>query len=191
MTSLRTAVLAAALALAPCAPAAAQSAAATPQTFTFSFTSGPVVATGTLTAAPNGDGSFTALGGTGTLGGAAVSGALTLVPNPNPPATQRSGSYFFYNDQLFPGAARSVDYDGLLFALPGGYEAALYTTNPSATAPSVFRLVEGTPSGGDVHRYDAASFTLTATPEPGTWALAGAGLLGLGGLARRRARGGA
>lgn len=188
MTQLRTALLAAVLSALSAESTLAQSAAPQPQMFAFTFAAGDVRAAGQLVATPNGDGSFTATSGTGVLSGAADNGALTLIPNPRAPGSARL-AFFFYDDQLFPGQGRAVDYDGLLFALPDGYQAALYST-----APSVYVLLEATPSGADRHSYTSSAFAVTATPEPGTWALVGAGLAGLGGLgrlARRRGRAGA
>jgi hypothetical protein len=72
--------------------------------------------------------------------------------------------------------------NGTNISLPGGYVVNVNLSNPGFTGDS--------PRGGDSETV-AATFTLvsgpTSVPEPGTMALLGAGLVGLG-MVRRRAK---
>jgi hypothetical protein len=93
-------------------------------------------ASGTLTAIDNGNGSFTAIAGTGQYDGFAI----TLIQNPTPPTQVISPSGFFlYDDLVFPGQNPLMTIGGLLFSIHDGsatelniwgngpYPANLYT----------------------------------------------------------------
>jgi hypothetical protein len=122
---IKTVLLSAALCL-----GAAQASA---ETFDFTFTGAGSSGMGTLNGVANGDGTFTATTGTGSLTIGADTRALTLAPNPNAPGTTVSPSgIYFYDNQLFPG--------GILLsscvAVPTPVDIAHNPTSPRWPAPA-------------------------------------------------------
>lgn len=153
--------------------------AAADQIFYFSFTGATVSGTGTLNATENGDGSFTAIAGTGTQNMGGVADTLTLVFNPNGTGVANSPSgIVFYDNQLFPGSVPMISDAGLLFTsstqevnlfsnLGDGYQ---YFEQAGFTESIAFSLSDTAPVQG--------------VPEPASLMLVGIGLIGM--AARRR-----
>jgi hypothetical protein len=163
-------------------------------TFDFSFipTAGTdLSASGTLLGHPNGDGTYTAVSGTGTITYGTNTYAMSLFANPTPPGTSQaygftyeSGNYTFtFDDQLFPSSPVSpVDTWGLLFSTTGAPSAA--------TAVNIYNNTQD--PGGDqaflIYSNDVENGTLvlsqvSSVPEPGALSLLFTMLAGVGGLA--------
>ncbi len=86
------------------------------QIFYFSFSGATVSGNGTLNAVANGDGSFTAISGTGTENNNGTADTLTLVFNPNGRTISTSPSgLLFFDNQLFPNNNPLISDAGLLF----------------------------------------------------------------------------
>jgi hypothetical protein len=134
-----------------------------------------VVSSGTLNATANGDGTFTAISGSGTFNGIAI----TLILNPTPPnqATSPTG-FFFYDNQLLPANNPLILNGGLLFSLASGPAAEL---NIYSTARGQYTTY--TNDGFNV----SSAFALAEAPEPGSLVLFGAGFAVLCMFRRRRA----
>jgi len=132
----------------------------------FDFTDiGPGVASsGTLNAASNGDGTFTAISGSGTFNGIAI----TLIPDPTPPAQVTSPSgHFLYEDQLLPADDPLILNGGLLFSLASGPIELNIFSNSADNYQTL------TDNGVDA----VTTFALVASvPEPST------GMIVLGGI---------
>jgi hypothetical protein len=149
--------------------------------FTFQYTGGSSSASGELSATANGDGSFTAVSGSGLYSGFTfVDVPITLYANPIAPAEAISPSGAIgYDNQLFPsgGAAGLISYWGLLFTMADTSEVNIYQGG------STFDSYAGyLPSVGS----DTGTFTLTAVPEPGSILLMGTLLLGVAGALKRK-----
>lgn len=85
-----------------------------------------------------------------------------------------------------PGAVSSAFYGTIASTFVGrSYQEVLYTLETEGLSAVTFTgtLVAGTPAGTPSGGIGVAD---TVVPEPGTWALVGAGLAGVFGLARRR-----
>jgi hypothetical protein len=149
-------------------------------TFFFSFASndGAEVATGELSATPNGDGTFTAVSGAITMvGPELISGTGALTPNAGAPGSIISPSgAFIYDDQLLPGQNPSITNPGLLFNV-GGEDVNLYSNGPSSPVPNGTYYLQSFNGG---YATAVGQFALTAVPEPAAWALmlVGIGLAG-------------
>jgi len=146
--------------------------------YDFSFSGNGVSGGGTLLAEDNGDGTYTAVSGSGTVNGV----ALSLIANPDAPDYSISASgYFVYDNLLFPTQSPLLSSPGLLFStlggIYGGTEANIFSTGPSS-----YLYYEN--SGG----YTPISFSLNphAIPEPTSMAMLAIGILSLGKVYRRR-----
>jgi hypothetical protein len=153
--------------------------AAADQIFYFSYSGASVSGSGSLIATANGDGSFTAVSGTGTQTVGGVSDALTLVFNPNGVTVSFSPSgLLFYDNQLFPDNDPLISDSGLLFLsstqevnifsnIGDGYQ---YYQQDEFTESIVFSLSDTPPQ---------------AVPEPAPIILIGIGLIAFAALRRR------
>jgi hypothetical protein len=164
--------LAAAAALAVCASSANAS------SYLWSYSGGGVSASGWLAATPAGGGVFdvTAIGG--TRNGVGITGLASYAGQDN----------VVYD----PAAPSSVDYGGLAYATSGGHLFNVYydTSNSDywacRDAGVGYCETQAVVGGDSIIPVD--SFTLTAVPEPATWALmmVGAGCIGAGLRMRRK-----
>ncbi len=148
--------------------------------FSFTDTSSNILASGSLTTnnTPSLPGGFNVASISGTVTGF---GAITgLINNPNAPAVSSNG-LFFWDNVIFP-ASPHVTLNGLLFTTAGAQ------WNIYRNGADVFTGHDGTryiPNRSGTQF--AGVFTLTAVPEPASWAMMIAGF-GLVGGAMRRGR---
>lgn len=182
--------------------------------FNFTFTtpvqdgsgnSGPFVVTGTLIGTATGTPHlWNITSGTIVLNGSTdvvsntdgithpIIGSGLLIANPNSPNPNQIG-YFLYDDLLAvpPGAGNPfVDNNGLLFQLTDGTNVNIFSGWQNQIGGTIYPFM-----GPGTNTYDLfesngyneqGELNVAATPEPASLALLGAGLLGFGGLFRRR-----
>jgi PEP-CTERM motif len=137
--------------------------------YSFSYISNDLQhhANGDLTATDNGDGTYTAISGSGFYD----SFAITLIPNPIAPTAAYSPTgYFYYDDLIIPGQNPVITNPGLLFSIRdnGSTELNIYTVG----LVYVEYLNNGSNGNG--------SFETAAVPEPATALLAFTGIVGIG-----------
>jgi hypothetical protein len=135
----------------------------------FSFVSDDLQhrATGSLVTIDNGNGSFTAISGSGLFDNLPI----TLIPNVNAPNTAYSPTgYFYYDDLVLPNQNPLVTNPGLLFSINdhGATELNIFSEGPSYIA----YLNNGFNDSGSVGG--------TPIPEPTTLPLVIAGISGVG-----------
>ena len=134
----------------------------------------------TLQATANGNGSYTAVSGSGAFGssGLYANTPIALVPNPNAPQPYDNGTWTWDN-QLFPGSSQLLSAYGINFGYTfsstqyyiapwydNGYVTQSIYSNGGTVPGSSALLTTG----------ESSSVTLTAVPEPSTYAMALAGL---------------
>jgi hypothetical protein len=100
--------------------------------FNFSYISNDLLheASATMDTIDNGDGTFTAISGSGFYD----SYAITLIPNPTAPSASYSPSgYFYYDDLVIPGQDPTITNPGLLFSIQdnGATELNIFSEGPS------------------------------------------------------------
>ncbi|MEO8440995.1 MAG: PEP-CTERM sorting domain-containing protein [Betaproteobacteria bacterium] len=147
--------------------------------YSFDFLASGYEVSGILTTADtlNAVNGYDILGITGSVTGVGGGVITSLVSNPGQPfPTINYG--FQYDNVIYPTAAQTLDISGVLFTTVGG---AIW--NLWGNTPTDYQLYSYSPVAVDVR---GGSMTLTAVPEPGTYAmmLAGLGLMGF--VASRR-----
>lgn len=144
--------------------------------FTFSYVSDDLrhQATGSLVTTDNGNGSFTAISGSGLFDNLPIS----LIPNGSAPnAIDSPTGYFSYDDLVLPHQNPLVTNPGLLFSINdnGATELNIFSEGPSSY---IAYLNNGFNTSG--------SFGVTPAPEPTTLSLVIAGISGAGLFLRLR-----
>ena len=141
-----------------------------------------------IVATPDG-GNFDVTGISGTV----ISGANTFSVNglvtggSNPPTPPNNGTtpdgLFFFNDVIFTAGGLHWDFNGLVFTA-GSFEYNLYSNGADNNALSA------TDPLAVYARDNLGVGTITAVPEPQTWAMMILGFCGVGFMAYRRKRAG-
>jgi PEP-CTERM motif len=153
--------------------------------FTFYGTFTDTNGYGTLVADANGDGTYTAIGGTITdnIGDT----GYTLVANPNAPGISTAPNGFDFDDQLLPGQDPLLTGGGLLFG-PGGSDAGAFV-NIFSNGPGSYEIAKSDSSLDDNPNIIAFTLTPVSVPEPSSLALCGiASMIGVAYARARRKR---
>ncbi len=132
--------------------------------FDFTDSGSGFTITGTLTATDNGDGSFTAVSGTGVWNSLSPfpNEIVTLSPNPNGTATYSTpDGAMVIDNQLFPGQTTLLDFYGLWFTFPGH---GLNIFSSPGVPCHTWTYNGSTYDFGN----DSSTFSLSASPEPST-----------------------
>ena len=153
----------------------ATNASATVETFNWKLTGGlpslgfaPLQGGGTLTAASNGDGSWTVDAVTGEVGGLTISGV----------------THFFLSDNLVdPAGLTQISTDGFAFVTDTGVDVDIFSFFAQGSVPSGNAYGEETSIG-----FGVGTFSMSAVPEPSTWAMMTIGFAGMGLFASRRTK---
>jgi hypothetical protein len=145
--------------------------------FAYSF-SGPngLSGSGILDAVFDGNGTYSATGGSGTVVSPDYVGSMSLIPNVpsnNPNEIGSPSGAFIYDDQLLPAQNPLITNGGLLFSPTGPGPAGFSEINIFSNGPSSYVYYDNTP-GGNTHpgngygynAYPITNFTLTAIPIP-------------------------
>jgi hypothetical protein len=157
-----------------------------------------ITVSGTLDAVANGDGSFTAVSGAGTLVLHGDPYELALSQDPYSPEVDwnSNGLGFYYNNQLYPYQNPTVDYYGLLFTFTGAvpnsvddglniyynapdYNAYIQWSGVNQNGDFTLSAVPSTVSGYLTNE----TAVVIHTPEAGALSLLSIMLAGVGGLA--------
>jgi len=161
---------------------------ATPLTFNLDVIGSDFSFAAELQATSNGDGSYTAISGSGQFGssGLFANQVITLTPNPNAPSyiSVANGSWLFDN-QLLPDSVLLTAY-GVNFSFTDSgndYYVApwLNSTGPNTYLTAIILQDGSSPSiSSDLVTGENSFVTLTAAvPEPSTYALFGIGAIGM------------
>src|SRR5471030_1052939 len=160
-------------------------AASASEMFDFQFAGNNESGSGTLNAIDNGDGTFTAISGSGTETVNGKTGNLALIFNPGDQGVSTSPSgFFFFDNQLSPSAVAMLSDFGLLFSATTGGEVELFV-DPQLGYLFYSEYQQSFQENGPI------TFSLSQAtadvPEPATWSLFGLGLIGFV-AARSRSR---
>jgi hypothetical protein len=177
-------VIAASRPLAAAALLAISATCASADLYDFQFTGGLSSITGTFTVA-NGN-EITAITGTETdqAGSSTITGIL---PNPNFPGESANANGLFW-DNVFSATAPYLTYNGVGFTAQEGLLSLPLALWYNAGSSAYVITGDLTAFGQDVKNLDSGTLTVTAVPEPATWAMFLAGFAALGFAASRRAR---
>ena len=153
--------------------------------FSFGTTADPFSGSGTLTATAEGNGEYlvTAISGTTDTGNGVNRTIQNLLPVGTFP-TVDNGGYYPPNDNLlfFPSINESnFDSSGVSYILGNGAQINLFNGGGADDA-----LLERSNGAIVFENVDVSITPSAVTPEPGSIALFGTGLLGVAGMMRRR-----
>ena len=155
--------------------------------FDVTFTSTVFTVDAVVTAVPDaGNYDITGITGSGTSNGNGfnITGLVTDAGTVTPPNTgTTAGGNWSYNDVIFPGPLH-FDYNGVVFTADNGYLYNLFTQN--TFNPSFDALLTTDPNGGGVRNNNLGEGTISAVPEPATWAMMILGFASLGFMSYRR-----
>jgi hypothetical protein len=119
----------------------------------------------------------------GAISGLADQTISAVAGNPSFPSAAYSADGLFIYDNLYHASGLTFDINGLLLVTaqnPGGY------WNLWGTSPGDYSLWES--AGGNYPIQESGTLSVTAAPEPSTWAMLALGLAALGIVGRRRRR---
>lgn len=129
----------------------------------------PFPGSGTITGTTLAGGDVMAMSITGTVNGSMITGLNTF-----------NGA----DDLLFPAGTTFLSTHGISFVTAAGQDINIFSFFPQGTPPSgnAYGELSASPSG-----FGVGTFTISAVPEPSTWAMMLLGFAGLG-FAFRRSR---
>jgi hypothetical protein len=144
---------------------------------------GPVSASGTVTTTPDGVGVYQVTAITGERNGVPITGLATYAGDDQLVYTPAANLY---------GVDAAVDYPGLAYEVGGVAYNVYYFPLPYTNTDSYwcggYGYCEVGPSSEGIPSGIVTSFTLTAVPEPSTWAMMIFGFAGLGFAGYRASR---